>query len=37
MVVDRRKADRRQSATSVDVCRRHADHDRRQMRSLRLV
>jgi len=37
MVVDRRKVDRRQSAHSVDVCRRGSGHERRQTRSLRLV
>jgi len=37
MVVDRRKVDRRQSAASVDPCRRRAGQDRRQTQSLRLV
>jgi hypothetical protein len=37
IVIDRRKADRRQSDLGVDVCRRGLGKDRRRVRSLRIV
>ena len=36
VVIDRRQAERRREGMLVDECRRAADRDRRQMRSLRL-